>query len=348
MAETKTTAARAPLDKLDSQDSAVWVSYGSGDETISDDGGYSSPLGMTIDLNRRVYSNFKFHLAGIPTRAKIAGINVSVEGNGESAVAGERDLRAHLCLGRQTYPAFGATLLPGLRVGNRAAWTMNATTDTVHAATTDGTSNLGDPLWGRVWDLSEVMDTTFGVVLSRDSATPQGASQRRFIDLITISIAYTDPDTGFRWWPVLRCVPDNGAEETIDLRAVLTDLGGPMKTDAKYSALQERRETINRRIVPAPFGFRAEIILTLDILTMADAANWTKIVNRCMSPDWTVYLSMDGGVTERQVFLSRMDGPDPLGGKTHVGGRFLLGLTTAEVFPEMPNFGGIGFGLGNW
>jgi hypothetical protein len=67
-----------------------------------------------------------------------------------------------------------------------------------------------------------------------------------------------------------------------------------------------------------------------------------------MSPDWTVYLSMDGGVTERQVFLSRMDGPDALAGKTYIGGRFLLGLTTTEVFPEMPEFGGIGFGLGNW
>jgi len=317
-----------------------WTGYGSGDVTLSDDGGSQSSPGMTIELQRYFMVQFGFSDADIPRNARITGITLRTEGHGDGATAGTRSQRAQLCLG--TDPALDS--LYGARVGIRTAWNWT-TSDTIVVRPY---SQDTDPLWNFPWTAEAIKDPSFGVVFSSDSATPAAVGEDRYIDHVTLEIIYTDPATGYAWHPVIRCVPDNGAEETIDLRTVLTDLHGPMKTDAKYAAIQERRETINRRIVPAPFGFRAEIILTLDILTMADAAHWTKIVNRCMSTNWAVYLSMDGGITERQVFLSRMDGPDPLGGKTHVGGRFLLGLTTVEAFAEMPEFGGIGFGLGNW
>jgi len=297
MPGTKTTVARVPGDWFATNGNG-WPNYGSADLTVSDDGGVTSLIGMTDNLQMLVAAQFGFTEAHIPRNAKIVGITLRTEGHGEAAGAPERGIRAMLCLGGGVSDA-GAARYAGARVGTRAAWTMNLTTDTVDVRTTDGTANNGDPLWGFPWTPEAIFDPSFGVVFSRDTATPQGASERLFVDTLTLEVLYSDPATGYAWHPVIRCVPDNGVEETIDLRTVLTDLHGPMKTDAKYSAIQERRETINRRIVPAPFGFRAEIILTLDILTMADAANWTKIVNRCMSPDWAVYLSMDGGVTER-------------------------------------------------
>ena len=117
--------------------------------------------------------------------------------------------------------------------------------------------------------------------------------------------------------------------------SVMTDASGPTRVVLRYTQEVDEEENLNFRIVQTRFGFRPEVDLFFDIVTMADQENLTKIANRLMSPLWTVFLSLDGGTTERVVLMDRPPSPEPLRGKTNVGARYRLGLKARDLITDL-------------
>lgn len=148
---------------------------------------------------------------------------------------------------------------------------------------------------------------------------------------------------GYSWDVQVRMVPLDGAEETLDLMSVMSDASGPNRVRLRYEPEIEEDENLNYRLVQTRFGYRVEVELFFDIVTMADHENLTTIANRLMDPRWTVYLSLDGGTTERVVLMDRAPSPAPLRGKTTAGARYSLGLQCRDLIDEL-----VPIGSGSW
>lgn len=109
----------------------------------------------------------------IPTNAIIRGFEVSVEGNGDSATAADRQIEVFL------------TKDGSASVGTGDVLTLNQTTDTVQV--TGGATDL----WGTVWDVAEINTTTFGVLIRDNDTTAAGLD----IDHVMLRVYY---DEGIR------------------------------------------------------------------------------------------------------------------------------------------------------
>ena len=148
---------------------------------------------------------------------------------------------------------------------------------------------------------------------------------------------------GYEWKTQVRIVPQNGLEETIVFATAFSDAGGPVRVDLRYEEVIVEREDVNRVLRPLRLGFRVSPDFTFDIVTTVDQANLAKIANRLMSPDFNLFLSLDAGVVEREIEMTRAPSPDPLGGKTANGARFRLGTECIELIDEIPDIG-----TGSW
>lgn len=142
----------------------------------------------------------------------------------------------------------------------------------------------------------------------------------------------------YAWLPVMKFVPTDGYEETIDLQAVFTDTGGPGSIRASHPAVLTDREDVNRRYAPVAWGMRGEAKLVLELVTMELHAYVALIVNRLTSESWTCYLSLDGGSTYREVRLqpNGYKGPEPNKEKTYSGGRYELHLRAVDLLDQVP------------
>jgi hypothetical protein len=107
------------------------------------------------------------------TNAIIRGIEVSIEGNGDSATAADRQIEVFL------------TKDGAASVGTGKVVTLNQTTDTVQVV---GSST---DLWGTTFDLAEVRASTFGVFIRDNDVTAAGLD----IDHVMIRVYY---DEGIR------------------------------------------------------------------------------------------------------------------------------------------------------
>jgi hypothetical protein len=110
-------------------------------------------------------TNFSIVVPG--TATTILGIIVSVEGNGTSATATDRQYRIGLTK--------AGCVLDGAR---KTGIQMNQTTDTVTP-----TGNLND-LWGSTWTPADIQAATFGVLISDNDTTAAPLN----IDTITVTI----------------------------------------------------------------------------------------------------------------------------------------------------------------
>jgi len=143
--------------------------------------------------------------------------------------------------------------------------------------------------------------------------------------------------SGYKWDPVFRVVPVNGSETVYWLADRLTDCGGHNRIVLRYVESQNIREDINRSLRPVVFGLRPEVEIECQIFSMADQFFLAEIESALLQPrDYAVYLSLDGGVVERQVVLSRVSNPEPLAGKTIVGAVFRLGLRCVDLIATKP------------
>jgi len=141
---------------------------------------------------------------------------------------------------------------------------------------------------------------------------------------------------GYEWQPIFRMVPDDGPEQVIVLRSSLTDVGGPGRIRLAYRPVFTRAEDVNRRLAFQRFGFRAAVGIAAEVATMADQAALATILSRLHSDQWRIYLSLDGGVVEREVELASNSGPDAIAGKVSVGASFELGLEAIDLIDTIP------------
>lgn len=144
---------------------------------------------------------------------------------------------------------------------------------------------------------------------------------------------------GYAWQPQVRYSPLNGIEETVDLLAAFTDIGGPERTGLRYKPEIRDREDITladrRRIL----GFRVSLEFRFIITTMADQAALAKMTNRLISPNWDCYFSLDGGVTERVMKLETEPSPRPINNKPFLGAKFRVKLESRDLAEEFPTIG---------
>lgn len=142
---------------------------------------------------------------------------------------------------------------------------------------------------------------------------------------------------GYLWDPVVRITPKNGADIVYWFSDQLTDFGGHTRISVRYPEVKRDREDINRTLRPVMFGIRPEVDIECAIMTLADQAFLSNIESALLSPaDYDVYLSLDGGVTERAVVLNRMSQPAPIGGKTVVGAYFTLQVRCKDLISQKP------------
>jgi len=143
--------------------------------------------------------------------------------------------------------------------------------------------------------------------------------------------------SGYKRDIVMRIVPRNGTEAVYWFEDQLTDAGGHTRCAVRYPETMTVREDINRNLRPVVFGVRPEVDIECQIATMADQAFLSGIEDALLRPrEYSVFLSLDGGVVEREVVLASGTMPDPLRGKTYVGARFQLSLRCKSLVQRKP------------
>jgi len=146
----------------------------------------------------------------------------------------------------------------------------------------------------------------------------------------------------YAWKAVFKFVPTDGIEEVMDLSEVFTDTGRPSSIDVSHVPDVTARIDVNRRGNAKGWGFRPTAKLKFEIFSTERHAYLALIVNRLLATDiWTVYLSLDGGLTYRQVELTPKgyEGPDAIQGKTFVGAKYSLEVQGVDVLDQVPTLG---------
>jgi hypothetical protein len=141
----------------------------------------------------------------------------------------------------------------------------------------------------------------------------------------------------FNWQPVMKFVPTDGVEEVMDLREVFTDTSGPGMIDANHLPEQTKRNDVNRRNTSVGWGFRPTCKFTIQLISTELHQYLALMVNRLMKSDvWACFLSLDGGLTFREVQLKSYSGPKPIGGKNFVGAEYVVDIEGVELLTQVP------------
>ena len=144
--------------------------------------------------------------------------------------------------------------------------------------------------------------------------------------------------SGYKWDPVIRVVYFNGGEAVYWFSDRLTDLGQHTKVELSYPEVQEIVEDLNRSLRPVIYGVRPEVSIFVHILSMADQMFLAEIETALLSPELcSVYLSLDGGVVDREVVIAAPVPMDPIRGKTYIGATFTLSLRCKDVITQKPS-----------
>ena len=144
--------------------------------------------------------------------------------------------------------------------------------------------------------------------------------------------------SGYRWDPVFRVVAHNGGEYVYWLSDRLTDVGGHTRIVLRYVESMAVREDINRSLRPVVYGLRPEVEIECVIWSMEDQIVLSEIESALLDPrGYSVFLSLVGGVIERQVVLAAVSNAEPISGKTVVGATFRLAVRCVDLIPTKPN-----------
>jgi len=146
----------------------------------------------------------------------------------------------------------------------------------------------------------------------------------------------------YAWRPVFKFVPTDGIEETLDLMEVLP----PKSVEPDHQPDVTARTDVNRRSNAKPWGFRPICKMTFEVIDTSLVQYLLLVVNRLRQNDtWTVYLSLDGGLTHRQMDPDAKfhDGPKAIQGKTFAGATYTLAVQAVDLIDQVP-----GLGTGVW
>ncbi len=152
--------------------------------------------------------------------------------------------------------------------------------------------------------------------------------------------------SGYAWWPMVRITPANGPAVVRDLKSDLSTIPGtgPTKVAVKHAPQIKQRQDVNDAERPLLKGFRVDVELTFEVADeMLDHDILAEIASACLDQDQIVELSMDGGLTYREVVLTEYRGPDPINGKMYVGAKYELNFRCRELVQDIP-----AIGMGNW
>src|SRR5947207_2743925 len=123
---------------------------------------------------------------------------------------------------------------------------------------------------------------------------------------------------GYAYSPRFRLSYDSGPDVIYDL-TTMTDAKGPVSIKVQYEQEKTSRQTPNRRTIERHFGWRPVCAMIFDLATMTDEAWIADVASAANRDDADLYLSLDGGVTERQVTLESNYSRFPLGDKAPAG-----------------------------
>ena len=155
--------------------------------------------------------------------------------------------------------------------------------------------------------------------------------------------------SGYKRDIVIRVVPMNGAESFHWFADRLTDIGGHVRCTPSYTRQMRMREDLNRIKRPVVFARRVAVSIEVFIATMADQWFLQEIEEALDDTQkYSVFLSLDGGVVEREIVWGDDQGmsPMPLRGKTIAGATFTLNVQTKEpILPRGPMMTDPGFGM---
>jgi hypothetical protein len=142
--------------------------------------------------------------------------------------------------------------------------------------------------------------------------------------------------TGYKRRAIFRIVYGSGPPTVIDCQTAFSDVRGPVSCKVDYVPDVQKRMEVSRRSSPAIFGYRPKVDLTFDVVTTEDSESFETILDALRDETTTVLLSLDGCYTEREVVLTGFDGPNPLGGKTIAGARWILKLEASDLIDTIP------------
>lgn len=146
--------------------------------------------------------------------------------------------------------------------------------------------------------------------------------------------------TQYRWQPVFKFVPTDGIEEVLVVSECFSDTSGFRLADPDHMPEITQKVDVNRQGSQRAWGLRPRVKCTLEIVDTATQAYLALIINRLVANEvWTTYLSLDGGLTYRQVELKSYDGPKAIEGKTFAGAIYTLELQAVALLDQMPNLG---------
>jgi len=138
---------------------------------------------------------------------------------------------------------------------------------------------------------------------------------------------------------MVRTIPLDGPEELLDLTECFPDTNGPVSIEVAHKPEQTQRDLLNRNSQPITWGFRGEAKMEFEVGSTEQVFWLSTMVNRLASEQWACSLSLDGGVTWRDVVMAAFTGPKPLGGKVFAGAAYSLTVRTKELLAEIPPLG---------
>lgn len=140
---------------------------------------------------------------------------------------------------------------------------------------------------------------------------------------------------GYVWIHWVKLVPDDGVDEVLALRALLTDAAGPTRTGLENVHDKDTRQDINKIDRQHSFGVKQKVSLRCEILEMADHATLVKIANAALDNGTTIFLSLDAGLTYKEVIVTKLPSPRSIRNITAVGAIFDLRFQTVHLQDEM-------------
>jgi len=126
----------------------------------------------------------------------------------------------------------------------------------------------------------------------------------------------------------------------------LASTPGPISTRLEYIPEKTQRMTPGKKLIERRFGVRIGVTLKFELSVMADEASLVAVFNALNDDTATVYLSLNGGTTERAVVLDSY-GWEPLGDKAPVGVAIEMKVKTVDVVDVVPSIIGTG-GVTQW
>lgn len=149
---------------------------------------------------------------------------------------------------------------------------------------------------------------------------------------------------GYTWQTLVRITPKDGPSETINLSTGFLDGGSSRsvltKAEPRYIERIDAAEDINSAQRPRLRGYECEVMLRFELADVGTHhPTIARIMNRLMSPYWTVELSLNNGVTYREVVLRKAGSPRPFGDKTVAGFKVEHVVVCRELLDTYPDIG---------